>query len=102
MGDARDIKAAVVRTESKIRERPTIARLTKLTKASVRDGLTCEIEDGPWKLTADMKKSLGGHDAGPDPGVLGRAAIASCLAIAGVAMCQTAVAIVRWRESACG
>ena len=81
MGDARDIKAAIVRTESKIRDRPTIARLTKLTKASVRDGLTCEIEDGPWKLTADMKKSLGGHDAGPDPGVLGRAAIASCLAI---------------------
>ena len=35
----------------------------------------------PWKLTAAMPRSLGGHDAGPDPGVLGRAAIASCLAI---------------------
>lgn len=81
MANARDIKAAIVRNEDKIRQRPATGRLTKSTKARIRDGLTCEIEDGPWKLTADMRKSLGGNNEGPDPGVLGRAAIGSCLAI---------------------
>lgn len=81
MGDEGRIRAAIVRNENKLRERPAIGRLTKSTTARVSGGLTCEIEDGPWKLTADMKKGLGGNEAGPDPGVLGRAAIGSCLAI---------------------
>lgn len=81
MTSAENIKAAIVRVEDKMRARPSIGHLTKTSKASIGDGLTCQIEDGPFKLTVDMQKSLGGNDTGPDPGVLGRGAISSCLAI---------------------
>ncbi len=81
MKDAADIKAAVARSEDRIRAQPKIGHLTKTSKATVEDGLTCHIEDGPWNLTADMRKSLGGQNSEPDPGVFGRAAISSCLAI---------------------
>jgi uncharacterized OsmC-like protein len=81
MIDSPGIKAAILRAEDKIRRRPDIGRLTKSTRATVRDGLTCMIEDGPWILTADMKQTLGGREEGPDPGVYGRAALGSCLAI---------------------
>ncbi|MDP6475636.1 MAG: OsmC family protein [Alphaproteobacteria bacterium] len=81
MKDPAEIKAAIMRSEDKIRAQPTIGHLTKTSKATVSGGLTCEIEDGPWNLTADMRKSLGGRNSGPDPGVFGRAAISSCLAI---------------------
>ena len=81
MNDSGDIKAAIVRSEGKIGARPEVGRLTKTSRASIRSGLTCDIQDGPWKLTADMRESLGGRNTGPDPGVFGRAAISSCLAI---------------------
>lgn len=81
MSVAKDIKSAIVRTEKKLRQRPSIGQLTKLTTARVEKGLTCEIHDGDWSLTADMRKSLGGNEEGPDPGVFGRAALSSCLAI---------------------
>ena len=54
---------------------------TAITKIKVKDGLTCDIEEGPWKLTADMNSKWGGHDAGPNPGVFGRGALGSCLAM---------------------
>lgn len=81
MGTEQDIKAAAIRVEEKIRRRPSLGRLSKSCKASVTDGLTCEIQDQGWTLTADMKRNLGGNDTGPDPSVYGRAAISSCLAI---------------------
>ena len=46
MKDPDDIKAAIVRNEDKIRRRTEIGQLTKTSKASIRGGLTCEIEDG--------------------------------------------------------
>lgn len=52
-----------------------------MTNVRVSDGLTCQIEDGPWKLTADLKEKAGGAERGPDPGVLGRAALGSCAAM---------------------
>ena len=47
----------------------------------LRGGLTCDIEDGPWKLVVDESQKDGGNGEGPDPGVFGRAALGSCLAI---------------------
>ncbi len=81
MGTEQDIKAAAIRVEDKVRRRPALGLLSKSCKASVHDGLSCKIEDGDWTLAADMKKALGGSDTGPDPGVYGRAAVSSCLAI---------------------
>jgi uncharacterized OsmC-like protein len=43
--------------------------------------LTCEIQEGNWKFLADMPESVGGNTQGPTPGVYGRAALGSCLAI---------------------
>jgi len=39
------------------------------------------VEDGPWKLVVDMGEKSGGDNKGPNPGVLGRAALGSCLAV---------------------
>jgi uncharacterized OsmC-like protein len=43
--------------------------------------LTCAIEEGPWTLPADMPVQLGGGGSAPTPGVYGRAALGSCLAV---------------------
>lgn len=61
--------------------RPSIGTGTAVTKVRIRDGLTCDIEEGSWKLVADFSQRLGGEDEGPNPGVYGRAALGSCLSI---------------------
>ncbi|MGB2695354.1 MAG: OsmC family protein [Dehalococcoidia bacterium] len=81
MADAEKIKTALERNEKAIRLRPSIGQGTAVTKVRVRDGLTCDIEDGPWKLIADESEGEGGNGQGPDSGVFGRAALGSCLAI---------------------
>ena len=60
---------------------PSLGRATSVSRTRIRQGLTCEIEEGPWKLTADLPKRLGGDGAAPTPGVFGRAALGSCLAV---------------------
>ncbi len=61
--------------------KPARGFLTGNTKARVVGGLRCEIEDGAWHLAADMPVKAGGDETAPTPGVLGRWALASCLAI---------------------
>lgn len=55
--------------------------LERVTTARIEDGLRCIIEDGPWKLSADMPVKAGGEETAPTPGTLGRGALASCIAI---------------------
>jgi uncharacterized OsmC-like protein len=61
--------------------KPERGRLTGVTKARIEDGLRCVVEEGPWKLAVDMPAKAGGEGSAPTPGVLGRGALASCLAI---------------------
>jgi uncharacterized OsmC-like protein len=61
--------------------KPDRGHLRAVTRARLVDGLRCEIEDGPWRLAADMPVKAGGEDSAPTPGTLGRGALASCLAI---------------------
>ena len=61
--------------------RPGLGQGTATTVARLRPGLTCEVEEGPWKLTVGMGEKSGGSNAGPNPGVLGRGALATCVAI---------------------
>ena len=75
------IRLAFERNCRALELRPAVGRGTAITKARLREGLTCDVEDGPWKLTVDMGEKHGGNDAGPNPGVLGRAALGSCLAM---------------------
>jgi|SRR5579863_1460645 len=75
------IKTAFVRVSETLTKRPAFGLGTGISKATIKNGLTCEIREGNWTLTADMPEQAGGNAAGPTPGVFGRAALGSCLAI---------------------
>jgi uncharacterized OsmC-like protein len=81
MSDPAKIKVAIERNQKALTLRPSIGRGTATTVVRVRDGTTCDIEDGKWMLVADESTGDGGGGLGPDPGVFGRAALGSCLAI---------------------
>lgn len=78
---ADSIRTSLERNVKAVTLRPSIGQGTAVTRVRLRDGVACEIEDGAWKLTADMSEKYGGERAGPDPGVYGRAALGSCAAI---------------------
>jgi len=61
--------------------RPTVGQGTAVTRVTLREDLACDIRDGAWELTAGMGSKSGGTGEGPDPGVLGRGALGSCLAV---------------------
>src|SRR2546425_7277844 len=75
------IKSTFERNAKAMALRPPLGRGTARTKVTLRDGLTCDVEDGNWKLTVDASPKSGGDGRGPDPGVYGRTALGSCLAI---------------------
>ena len=75
------IRVAFERSARALTLRPSLGRSTGVSRARVSSGLTCQIEEGPWKLVADLPAQVGGDAAGPTPGVLGRAALGSCLAM---------------------
>ncbi len=83
------IKLAFERNAKAMSLRPSVGQGTAVTKVRLRDGLTCDVEDGNWKLTVDGPAKSGGDGRGPDPGVYGRMALGSCLAIGlGPARCR--------------
>ena len=75
MADAKNLKIAIERNIKALSLRPSIGRGTATTVCRIRDGTTCDIEDGQWKLVADEMPGDGGNGLGPDPGVFGRAAL---------------------------
>lgn len=81
MHGAGEIREALERNVKAVSLRRAIGRGTARTTACLRPGLECEIADGPFRLTAGMTPKYGGSDAGPNPGVFGRGALASCLAL---------------------
>ena len=79
--ETKQIKQSLERVSRVLRERPAAAKGTSTTTVRVRDGLTCDIEEGPWKLTIDMPRNVGGNAEGPTPGTLGRGALGGCLLV---------------------
>ena len=75
------IRKAFERCARMMSFRPSLGRSTAISRTRIRHGLTCEIEEGRWRLTADMPVPLGGTGLAPTPGVFGRAALGSCLAV---------------------
>jgi uncharacterized OsmC-like protein len=75
------IKETFERNAKAMALRPSLGQGTAKTKVTLRDGLTCDVEDGNWKLVVDLSPKSGGDSRGPDPGVYGRTALGSCLAI---------------------
>jgi uncharacterized OsmC-like protein len=81
MNDGNNIRDSINRNVKAVSLRPSVGQGTAVTTARLGASLSCEIEDGAWKLPAGMTEKYGGSNAGPNPGVFGRAALASCLAI---------------------
>ena len=75
------IREIVERNVELLALKPSRGHLTCTTKARLVGGLRCEIEEGRWRLAADLPAKVGGEDTAPTPGVLGRAALAGCLTI---------------------
>jgi uncharacterized OsmC-like protein len=81
MNNETRIKEAFERSARAMMLRPALGQVTAVTRVRVREGLICDVEEGSWKLTADLSEKHGGADAGPNPGTLGRAALGCCLAM---------------------
>lgn len=81
MTDSSPIRTALERNVRAVTLRPSIGQGTKATKVRLRPGLACDVEDGDWRFIVGMPDEYGGSNAGPNPGVYGRAALGSCLAI---------------------
>ncbi len=77
----RQIHEAIERNVKAVSLRPAVGRGTARTKAVLRAGLDCTVTEGPYELKVGMTEKYGGTSSGPNPGVLGRGALASCLAI---------------------
>jgi len=81
MSEIEKIKLAVERSTKALSLKPSLGLGTGISKTKIKNGLTCEIQEGGWKFLADMPESVGGNAQAPTPGVYGRAALGSCLAI---------------------
>lgn len=75
------IRTALERNVRAVSTRDNIGRLTATAKAVLRPSLDCTVTEGPHAFNVAMTPKYGGTGDGPSPGVLGRAALASCLAI---------------------
>jgi uncharacterized OsmC-like protein len=81
MADTNTIRTTIERSIKALQLRPALGNKTAVSKIRIDEGLTCRIEEGRWTLTSDLSEAAGGNGMGPDPGVLGRAALGSCLAM---------------------
>lgn len=81
MSSPATIKAAIERNVKVVAARPAVGQGTAVTRVTLRPGLACDVEDGPWRFSVGMTEKYGGQNDGPNPGVYGRAALGSCLAI---------------------
>jgi uncharacterized OsmC-like protein len=79
---ADELKRLYQRKAHALRARPGFGRANATLTARLREGFACEVDcGGETRLLADQPDSEGGGGAGPTPGQLMRAGVASCLAI---------------------
>lgn len=81
MKETQKIKTAIQRSQKALTLKPALGKGTGVSKVRITNGLTCEIQEGDWKMHADMPAGVGGNGSAPTPGVYGRAALGCCLAI---------------------
>ncbi len=65
------IKSSFERVAEHLTLNPERGCNTLVSTTRVTDGLSCQTEEGKWKLNADLPGKAGGSDSGPTPGVLG-------------------------------
>lgn len=81
MNSTQRIRDAFNRMQQVFAKRPAVAHATATMRARIVDGLHCEAREGDFVLSLDLPVEAGGTSAGATPGVHGRAALASCLAM---------------------
>jgi uncharacterized OsmC-like protein len=81
MSGTEQIRSSFERNAKAIALRPSVGQGTARTRVTLRDGLRCDVQDGAWTLAVDASQKSGGDGSAPDPGVYGRTALGSCLAI---------------------
>lgn len=75
------IKNKFIRTQKALSLKPSLGLGTGVSVSRITKGLSCVIREGDYVYHTDMPSQVGGSETGPTPGVLGRAALGSCLAI---------------------
>ena len=75
------LKTALERNAKALAMRPSLGQGTAKTRVRLKPGLECEVTEGAWTLTVGMGEKSGGNNAGPNPGILGRGALGTCLAV---------------------
>ena len=81
MNQSERIRQAFERANKALSLKPALGLGTGISKTKMVNGLTCEVTEGKWTFNADMPEVAGGNATAPTPGVYGRAALGSCLAI---------------------
>lgn len=81
MGNQAHIKETFAGVAAAFRKEPSLAIGSETSVTTIIDGLRCEVSEGDWSLAVDMPEFAGGTGTAPTPGVLGRAAFGSCLAL---------------------
>ena len=76
-----EIKEALERNVKAVTLRPAIGQGTAITKATLGDGLSATVREGPHAFGVGMTEKYGGTNEAPNPGTLVRGAMAGCLAI---------------------
>src|SRR5215510_7241627 len=65
MSEIDKIKLALERGVKALTLKPSLGLGTGKSKTRIKNGLTCEIQEGNWKFLADMPDSVGGNAQGP-------------------------------------
>jgi uncharacterized OsmC-like protein len=79
-GDA-ETKEALTRSGKVMSLRPAKAQGTARSTATLSSATECVVEEGSHKMKVTLPGAYGGSGNAPNPGVLGRAALASCIAL---------------------
>jgi uncharacterized OsmC-like protein len=81
MMESEKIKLAFERSRKALSLKPALGLGTGISRTKIIEGLICQVTEGAWELKCDMPEAAGGNGSAPTPGVYGRAALGSCLAI---------------------
>ena len=75
------IATAIERLEAAVDRRSDFGVGTSRSVTTSTDGLHCTTHEGSWAITSDLPAALGGTGSAPNPSVMLRAALGSCMAM---------------------
>ncbi|MEM8876358.1 MAG: OsmC family protein [Pseudomonadota bacterium] len=81
MSDLQDMKQALDRSTQTVTLKPERGQRVYRNAAAISEGTLCHVEEAGRTLTIDVGKAVGGQDAGPNPSMVLRSALSSCVAI---------------------